>query len=596
MIKKIITEIFKTTLEQLISEGHLPASISPKDVPFSIELPKNHAYGDFACNIAMVLAKLKKKSPRALAEMLIDNLVNPKNSIEKLEIAGPGFINLVVSSSMLSPVIPEVLKLKNKYGHAAKKLNKKVLIEFVSANPTGPLHLGHARGAFLGDATAKILSAAGFDVVKEFYVNDMGNQIATLGRSVYARYRELFGEKIELKKGEYPGAYVIEIAKVLHEEDGDKWLNLNEKEWLPRCIEVGVRENLAGIQKHLGLAGISMDSWFSEKTLHHEKKLEALIEDYHKHNMLYRSHQAKGTEDKIRRENCNAAKYTDQQAGGLFLKTSKFGDEEDRVIVKEDGLPVYLAADLTYHRDKFYRQFDRLIDVFGADHAGHIPRIRAGMRALDIDDSSLEFIVVQIVRLLRAGKEVKISKRSGEMYLLADLIEEIGIDSTRFIFLMRAANTKFDFDIDLTLKQSNDNPVFYVQYGYARMANLLKKAKDTGVPFEADSLKPEILEKLTLKVERNMLIKIADFENCIMKAAYSLEPHKILYYCQELIAEFHSYFTKYKYSAKVISDDVELSQARLALVAALKQTLYNGLSLLGVSALDYMNTSIEESS
>lgn len=570
MIERHLQQILRDTVLSLWPELAMP--------PIVVELPKNPDHGDYACNIAMILAKLVGLSPREIAQKITQNLKDPDGVIQTAEIAGPGFINLRVSNAALHKVIPEILAQGLNYGLHPKN-NQKVLIEFVSANPTGPMHLGHARPAFLGDAVSRLLKAAGYDVTREFYINDAGNQIQILGRSVYARYCELFGQTIEFIKDAYPGEYVIKIAEKLRELDGNKWLD--REDYLPRCIEIGIAENLKNIKETLLSADIEFDSWYSEQSLHDKDAISKLIADYRSRDMLYEAEQAVGTENKIRREESKSAQYTHQQEGGTFLKTSQFGDEEDRIILRKNGTPVYLVADIAYHQDKFARGFDRLIDVFGADHSGHVPRMRACMRALGLDDKKLDFLLVQIVRMLKDGQEFKISKRSGQIIELAEFIEDVGVDVARVVFLMRSANTQFDFDLDLALKKSSDNPVFYLQYGHARMATILSKAK-----FE--SVNTQILSRLKLPEERNMLKKMAAYPEIILSAAKNLEPHRVLFYCHDLIGEFHAYFTQYRHTERIISDDLELTQARLGLVTALKQTLYNALSVLGISAPEYM--------
>lgn len=571
MIEQLLRQILRNTVLSLWPQLPLPQ--------VSVELPKNPEHGDYACNIAMILAKSLDLSPREIAQKITQNLQDPGQVIQSAEIAGPGFMNLKISNSALQKVIPEILAQGNNYGLHPKN-HQKVLVEFVSANPTGPLHLGHARPAFLGDAVARLLKAAGYEVTREFYINDAGNQIQTLGRSVYARYCELFGQTIELAKDAYPGQYVIQIAQKLKDLDGDQWLS--REDYLPRCIEIGIAENLENIRKILVAAGIEFDSWYSEQqAIHDQNAISKLIAEYQARGMLYEAEQATGTENKIRREESKSAKYVHQQEGGTFLKTSQFGDEEDRIILRKNGTPVYLTADIAYHQEKFARGFDRLIDVLGADHSGHVPRMRACMRALGLDDKKLDFLLVQVVRMLKDGQEMKISKRSGQLIDLAEFIEEVGIDVARVVFLMRSANTQFDFDLDLALKKSSENPVFYLQYGHARMATILSKA-----PFER--VDTQILSRLVLPEERNMLKKMAAYPEIILSAAKNLEPHRVLFYCHDLIAEFHAYFTQYRHTERIISDDFELTQARLGLVTALKQTLHNALSVLGISAPEYM--------
>lgn len=570
MIERHLQQILMDTIKAQWPELVLPQ--------IGVELPKNPDHGDYACNIAMMLARSLGLSPREIAQKITQNLKDPEGVIASAEIAGPGFINVRLSNSSLQAVIPEILKQGANYGRHASN-NQKVLVEFVSANPTGPLHLGHARPALLGDAVSRLLKAAGYEVTREFYVNDAGNQVQTLGRSVYARYCELFGQKIELAKDAYPGEYIIKIAEKLKEQDGDIWLT--REDYLPRCIEIGIAENLRDINETLESAGIEFDSWYSEQSLHDKKAIPALIEAYRERGMLYEAAQALGTENKVRREESKSAQYAHQQEGGTFLKTSQFGDEEDRIILRKNGTPVYLVADIAYHQEKFSRGFDRLIDVFGADHSGHVPRMRACMRALGLDDKKLDFLLVQMVRMLKDGQEMRFSKRSGQIIELREFIEEVGIDVVRVVFLMRSANTQFDFDLDLALKKSSENPVFYLQYGHARMATILSKAKFEGVD-------AQILSRLNLPEERNMLKKMAAYPEIILSAAKNLEPHRVLFYCHDLIAEFHAYFTQYRHTEKIISDDRELTQARLGLVSALKQTLFNALSTLGISAPEHM--------
>lgn len=591
-MRHLISQVIERTLLTLKDKGQLTLADMPA---FSVEAPKNPEHGDFAVNAAMMLAKPEKKKPRDIAELIAGNLVDEGGVVAGVEVAGPGFLNFRLSDRVVQSTVRDVLGLGDAFGRRGQKTGKKVMVEFVSANPTGPLHLGHARGAYMGDAVARLLDAAGHDVTREFYINDTGNQIETLGRTVYKRYLELFGHDVTLEKGEYPAPYVIDIAKALKDEDGDRWIGKAEPEWLPRCIEVGVRENLRGIKATLEHLDIRHDVWFSERSLHDAGKVLAVVDEYKKLDRTYEADQARGTEDKVRREGSKAAEYSGRQLGGTFLETSAYGDEEDRVILRKDGTPVYLTADLAYHKDKFDRGFDRMIDVWGADHAGHVPRIRAGMRALDLDDNKLEFLLVQIVRLLRDGEEVRFSKRSGEVYRLDEFADEIGHDAVRFVFLMRGANAQFDFDLGVIREQSNKNPVFYVQYGHARTVNVMKKAEEVGQPFVGlDRLEERHLAALVLPEERAMLKKISAFPDLVEGAAEALEPHRVLYYCQDLIADFHGYFTKYRSSERIVSDDEDKTQGRLALVAALRATLKNALGLIGIGAPDYMEPPKEE--
>lgn len=580
------------TLKDLESQGRFAI---PERLKFNVDPPKNSSHGDFATNAAMVLAKAAKTNPREIAGWIAEGLNVPNALISKCEIAGPGFINLTLTDEAVVGGIPHVLRAEDKFGTQPEGSRKRVQVEFVSANPTGPLHVGHARGAFMGDAVARLLKAAGHTVEREFYVNDAGKQIETLGESIFARYRELYGEDVELAPGQYPAAYVIEIAKTLKDEVGESLLGSEREQWLPKCMEVGIRENLSSIKKTLHQVNISMDKWYSEKTLHDDGSVEAVVDLYREAGVTYEADRAKGTDERKRRDDSKAAVFQDQQKGGTFLTTTAHGDEEDRIILRGDGTPVYLTADLAYHKTKFERGFHRMIDVWGADHAGHVSRIRSGMALAGFNAEKLEFLLVQIVRLMREGKEVRISKRTGEVYMLSDLIDEVGPDAARFSFLMRAANSQFDFDLDLAVKQSNDNPVFYCQMGHARCANVLRKAEETQRAFVGlDGLQDVDLTCLSLPEEREILKKIDSFPQVVSSAADGLEPHRVLYFAQNLIADFHSYFTKYKNTHRIITDDENLTQARLSMVAALRQTLKNALSILGISAPDWMEPPKED--
>jgi arginyl-tRNA synthetase len=591
-MRDAIREVTERTLQRLKDRGELTLERMPD---FGVDLPKNPDHGDYAVNAAMMLAKPEKKKPRDIAQAIADHLDDPDGVVASVEVAGPGFLNFRVADRALVGVVRDVLGSGERWGRGAPKSGKKVNVEFVSANPTGPLHLGHARGAYMGDAAARLLEAAGHDVTREFYVNDYGKQVETLGRTVYARYCQQHGEQIELGKDQYPAEYVVDIAKKLKAEDGDKWLGKSEGEWLGRCIEIGLTENLRNIEQTLQNLGITHDTWYSEKSLYAENKVMPIVDEYEKLGKTYKAKQARGTEDKVRAEGSKAAQYKDQQKGGTFLVTSEAGDEEDRIILRHDGTPVYLTADLAYHKDKYERGYDRIIDVWGADHAGHVPRIRAGMNLLGLDESKFDFLLVQIVRMMKDGEEVRISKRSGEVYELGEFCEEVGQDVARVVFLMRSATAQFDFDLDLARKQSKENPVFYLQYGHARTCQLLKRAEEKAHAFVgADALTDAQLQRLGLPEEREMLKKMAELPGVVQGAADALEPHRVLYYCNELIAGFHSWYQQGAKGDPIISDDDEKTQGRLALVAAVRDTLRSALAILGITAPDHMEPPSDE--
>ncbi|MEW5739098.1 MAG: arginine--tRNA ligase [Myxococcota bacterium] len=601
-MKSQVRAVINATLDALKAKGLIAFDQVPN---YSVEVPKQAEHGDWSCNVAMVMSKAVGKKPPELADLIIANLADAGGLITSISKAGPGFLNLKLKDSAFQQVALDVLKAGEAYGRAKpRSTGKKVMVEFVSANPTGPVHLGHARGSFMGDAIARLMDAAGHDVTREFYINDFGNQVDTLGRTVFKRYQQLFGKHVELAPGEYPAEYVVDIAKAWKAEVGDAYLNRPESEWLPKARAFAIQQNLNAIKATLAKANITHDVFFSEASLHESGKVRAIVDVYKARGVTYEAAEGKRREkgDKVRDAESKAAKYADRQMGGTFLMTATYQengkyvlkDEEDRVILRHDGTPVYLTADLAYHKEKFDRGFDLAVDVFGADHAGHVPRIQSGMKLLGYDETRLKFVLVQMVRILQGGVEVKLSKRSGNVYELADLIEDAGPDVCRFIFLMKTANAQFDFDLDDVKKQSKDNPVFYFQYGHARCASILKKAEEKGQAFVgAQALTQAQLARLVLPEEKAMLKKMSLLGDVVASAAEKLEPHHVLYYCQELIADFHSYYTQYK-SDPIISADAEKTQGRLALVAALKQTLKCAFAILGIAAPEYMEAPAEE--
>jgi arginyl-tRNA synthetase len=551
------------------------------------------------------MSKAAGKKPADIADLIIKGLVDRKSIITSVEKAGPGFLNFRLKDSVFQAVAREVLKAGLIFGRQKpKSTGKKVLVEFVSANPTGPVHIGHARGAFMGDAVSRLLDAAGHEVTREFYINDAGNQVETLGRTVFKRYQQLFGVEIQLGEGEYPAEYVIDIAKTWKNEVGDGYLQKPESEWLPKAIEIAIRENMKAIRSTLAMANISHDTFFSEASLHASGKVKSIVDVYKARGVTYEATEGKRREkgDKVRSEESKAAKFADRQLGGTFLMTATYQenekyvlkDEEDRIILRHDGTPVYLTADLAYHKEKFDRGYDLMVDVFGADHAGHVPRIQSGMTLLGFDQKKLQFVLVQMMRIVRDGVEVKVGKRKGNIFELADLIDEAGADVCRFIFLMKSANAQFDFDLAAVKTQSKENPVFYFQMGHARCASVLKKAAEKGVAFVgADALTEKQLSRLVLPEEKAMLKKMSMLADVVNTSAEKLEPHHVLYFCQELIADFHSYFTKFR-SDPIISDDSDKTQGRLAMVAALKHTLASAFGILGISAPEHMEAPPEE--
>ncbi len=602
-MRQHVRQVIDDTLWALREKGLLGFEAIPN---YSVEVPKNLEHGDWACNVAMVMSKTVGKKPPELADLIIGNLVDRHSVIVNVEKAGPGFLNIRLKDVVFQRVAAEVLKAGTQFGRKApKSTGKKVMVEFVSANPTGPVHIGHARGAFMGDAIARLLDAAGHDVTREFYINDFGKQVETLGRTIHKRYRELAGETISLAEGEYPAEYVIEIAKTWKAEVGDAFLGKPESEWLPAAIAVGIRENMKAIKATLAKANIAHDVFFSEKSLHDSGAVRSIVDVYKSRGVTYEAAKGrrKDNKEKVIDAESKAAQFTDRQHGGTFLMTATWQDEkgktplkdeEDRIILRADGTPVYLTADLAYHKAKFDRGFDLMVDVFGADHAGHVPRIQSGIHLLGFDTKKLEFTLVQIVRITRGGEEVKVSKRKGTLFELSDLIDEAGADVCRFIFLMKTKDAQFDFDLDAVTTQSKDNPVFYFQYGHARCASILKKAIEKGMPFVgADQVTEAQLARLVLPEEKMMLKKMSQLPDVVASAAERLEPHHVLYYCQELIGDFHAYYTQYK-TDPIISENKDKTQGRLALVAALKQTLKSAFAILGIDAPEHMEAPAED--
>lgn len=599
-MKQQVKAVIDATLASLKSSGQLSFETIPH---YNVEVPKNAEHGDWSCNVAMVASKATGKKPPELAELIIKNLVDPQKIVTGIEKAGPGFLNLRLADFVFQSIARDVLAAGESFGRQPpKSTGKKMLVEFVSANPTGPVHIGHARGSFMGDAISRLLEAAGHEVTREFYINDYGKQVETLGRTVYKRYQQLFGADVQLVEGEYPAEYVIEIAKTWKAQVGDSMLNKPEAEWLPKAIEIGIAENLKAIRSTLEMANIKHDHFFSERSLHEAGKVRAIVDVYKARGVTYEAEKGERREkgEKVRNEESKAAQFSDRQLGGTFLRTATYKenekyvlkDEEDRVILRHDGTPVYLTADLAYHKEKFDRGYDLMVDVFGADHAGHVPRIQSGMKLLGFDEKKLQFVLVQIVKIVRNGEEVKVSKRKGTVFELAELIEEAGADVCRFIFLMKTANAQFDFDLAEVAKQSKDNPVFYFQYGHARCASILRKAEEKGQKFSGAPTDAQ-LKRLVLPEEKAMLKKMSQLSDVVQSAADKLEPHHVLYFCQELIADFHSYYTQYR-SDPVISDDAEKTQGRLALVAAIKHTLKNAFGILGITAPETMTAPEEE--
>ena len=554
-MKANLIKLLEKSLETCFEKGIL----TEKDIPsIEVESTKENSHGDYATNLAMILASSMKTNPRKIADAIVKNIQDKDDMLEKVEIAGPGFINFFMKGNAWVKLLKEVDEKKDHYGESDLGRDKRVQVEFVSANPTGPLHIGHARGAVIGDVIANILKASGFSVFREYYINDAGNQMNNLGRSVFYRYRELLGEKIDYPADCYQGQYIEDLAGEILEKYGNRYLTEDEKDILEFFTGYAADFILKGIKKDLNAFGVVFDRYFSEKELYKNDGVRKLLQKLQKKGFVYKD------------------------GDTLWFNTKDFGDEKDRVVVRANGEPTYFAADIAYHKNKYSRNFDTVIDVWGADHHGYVPRMYAGIQALGRGKEALEVVLVQLVNLLRDGKPVAMSTRAGEFVTLGDVVAEVGKDASRYNFLMRRSNSHLDFDLELAKKQSNENPVYYVQYAHARISSITRTALEKG--YEIPGYDDVELSLLTLPEEFNMIKSIDRFPELIEGSAKTLEPHRITFYANDLASIFHSYYNK----NRVISDDVELSKARLFLVKSVGIVLRNALRLLGVSAPERM--------
>jgi arginyl-tRNA synthetase len=529
------------------------------DLPYiEVEVPANHDHGDYATNVALILASPSKQNPRKIAEIIQANLIDAEKIIEKTQIAGPGFLNFFIKDDVWRKSLLDIEKQKEKYGSINIGGGKKVQVEFVSANPTGPLHIGHARGAVVGDVIANLLMMAGYKVSKEYYINNAGTQMNNLGKSVLLRYRELFGEKIEFPETCYRGDYIKEIAGDIIKKEGNKYLKVNEEETIRKFTALAGRIIMDEIKRDLFDFGVTFDEYFSEQKLYDNNGVAKLLESLKEKGFV----------------------YSDGET--LWFKTTAFDDDKDRVVIRKNGEPTYFAADIAYHQNKFSRGFETIIDIWGADHHGYMPRLFAGIQALGHDKNSLKIILVQLVNLLRDGTPVAMSTRSGEFVTLREVLDEVGRDAARYNFLMRRSDSHLDFDLELAKRQVSENPVYYVQYAHARICSILNMARERGISLPGYA---DIETALLNEPDEKVLIKLmARFPEIIEGAAKSLEPHRITFYLNELAGVFHSYYNK----NKVISENDMLTAARLLLVKTIGIVLLNALKILGVSAPEKM--------
>ena len=530
------------------------------DLPYiEVEVPANHDHGDYASNVALILAAQAKQNPRKIAQIIQENLADPENIIARTQIAGPGFLNFFIKENIWQQTLQSIEEKKENFGRNYMGNSKKVQVEFVSANPTGPLHIGHARGAVVGDVITNLLTAVGYAVSKEYYINDAGNQMNNLGKSVLLRYRELLGEKIEFPETCYRGDYIKDIAANVIKTEGNVYLTSDAGKTISYLTDIAGQSILNEIKNDLRDFGVTFDHYFSEKELYQNNGVVNLLDSLCKKNFV----------------------YSDGET--LWFKTTDFGDEKDRVVIRKNGEPTYFAADIAYHQNKFSRGYEMIIDIWGADHHGYMPRLWAGIQALGHDKQALKIILVQLVNLLRGGVPVAMSTRSGEFVTLREVLEEVGKDAARYNFLMRRSDSHLDFDLEIAKKQSNENPVYYVQYAHARICSIMRMAQqEHGIVLPAyKDINPALLNE----PEEMTLIKLmARYPEVIEGAAKSLEPHRITFYLNELAVVFHSYYNK----NKVISDNKELTAARLFLIKAISIVLENALKILGVNAPEKM--------
>jgi arginyl-tRNA synthetase len=555
-MKKRLKEMILASAASAHEKGILP---SPDFCDVVLEEPKADSHGDLSTNMAMQMARTQRMPPRKIAEALIDNLDDNDGIIEKSEIAGPGFINFFVKPAAWHPVLAAIHEQDDQYGRCDLGKGMRIQIEFVSSNPTGPLHVGHGRGGAVGDSTANILYFCGYDVQKEYYINDSGRQIQTLGMSVYLRGRELLGKPVDFPDTCYQGGYIRDLAAELLEREGPEVFEAEESAAVMPCARFAAQKIIDGMRDDLVDFGITFDRWFSEQSLYDAGKVEADIRHFKDRGLIY------------------------EKEGAQWFKTSAFGDEKDRVVVRQNGQTTYFASDIAYHKDKFERGFEKVIDVWGADHHGYIPRMKAAVEATGYRREQFDVLLVQLVNLLRAGQPVAMSTRAGEFVTLADVVKEVGRDAARFIFLTRHYDSPLDFDLELAKQKTNDNPVYYVQYVHARIASIHRKAATDGL--DAGVFDPSDLSALTTSQDTALIKALARYPEAVEMAGTFMEPHRITYYLTTLAAAFHTYYNRHRV---LCTDDLKLTRARLYLVTAVQKVIRNGLALLGVSAPDAM--------
>lgn len=549
-------ELVMKAMGELVADGTFPAEPVPA---FNTEIPADSKNGDVSTNAAMVCARPFRNNPRKIAEAIVSKIDLNGSYFARCEVAGPGFINFFYSTEWYATVVATVLEQKEKYGETDLGAGKSVLVEFVSANPTGPMHIGNARGGAIGDCLASVLEKAGYEVAREFYINDAGNQIEKFKTSLEVRYLQIYKPETELPEDAYKGQDIIDHANAFNEIYGDKYVNADSEERRQALCDFALPKNIQKLHDDLGKYRIQYDKWFNESTLHKDGSVQRVIDQL------------------------KASGHTYEKDGALWFKTTEFGDEKDRVLVRENGVPTYLVPDIAYHYNKLaVRKFDKAVDIFGADHHGYIARIKASMTALGVDADRLDIVIMQMVNLVRNGEKYKLSKRSGKAITLSTLLDEIPIDAARFFFNLREPNSHFDFDLDLAVSQTSQNPVYYVQYAHARICSVLKKMNEEGI--EVKSLDKAALSVLTAPEEQEMIKHLAILPNVINEAAKAYDPAKVTKYVIDLATMYHKFYN----NCRIMGENESVMQARLSLSLAVKQVIKNILDMLKITCPESM--------
>lgn len=552
-IKQILAAAIKAAAQKAIDEGTVKGGDLPEVL---LEVPPQKEFGDFATNFAMQSARALKCNPRMIAQAVVNNL--DCAYVEKMEIAGPGFINFYLKQDWMYDMLAGIIAEGENYGNLVSDCKEKIQVEYVSANPTGPLHVGHGRGAAVGSALANLMKAAGMNVSREYYINDAGNQINNLAASVNARYLEQLGQTVEFPENGYHGHDIIETAERIVRIYGDRFLNMSEDERLKEFRTIALKEKLAALKEDLEAFNVTYDEWFSEQTLHDANAIKNACDLLTERGYLY------------------------EEGGALWLKATEYGDDKDRVVIRDNGIPTYFAADIAYHQDKYARGFDRVINLWGADHHGYIARMKAAVGALGYHPDQLEVLILQMVSLYRNGELVKMSKRTGQSVTLNELIEEVGTDAARFFFVMRSIDSQLDFDLTLATEKSNENPVYYIQYAHARICSIMRQLDEAGiVVMPATEAK---LNTLTEASELELIKKLGEYPEMLAGAAKERAVHRVAHYVHDLAGLFHSFYNQ----CRILGVDSDLQQARIALVKTVGHVIRHALGILGVSAPERM--------